>query len=135
VDQLTEYITTAMQLLKNVGIACDGVTSPGAFGKRKEIAYARAVLDAALAVNNNPRPFYFLNMEMEKMPEVPIRHVDKAKGIAIASIIGCGGDWFGATGYDTANPDLFIRPIAAGAAGRPGRKPASGRPLAVFLRQ
>ena len=36
VDQLTEYIATAMQLLKNVGIPCEGVTSPGAFGKRKE---------------------------------------------------------------------------------------------------
>jgi hypothetical protein len=119
VDQLTEYITAAMQLLKNVGIACDGVTSPGAFGKRKEIAYAKAVLDAAMRVNNNSRPFYFLNMEMEKPPEVPIRHVDKAKGIAIASIIGCGGDWFGATGWDTSNPDLFITPDLQG-----GRMPA-----------
>jgi len=118
-DQLTEYITTAMQLLKNVGIACDGVTSPGAFGKRKELAYARAVLDAALQVNNNPRPFYFLNMEMEKPPEVPIRHADKAKGTAIASIIGCGGDWFGATGWDTSNPDLFITADLQG-----GRMPA-----------
>ncbi len=118
-DQLTEYITTAMQLLKNVGVPCEGVTSPGAFGKRKEVAYAKAILDAALAVNNNPRPFYFLNMEMEKPPEVPIRHVDKDKGIAIASIIGCGGDWFGATGWDTSNPDLFITADLQG-----GRMPA-----------
>jgi hypothetical protein len=119
VDRLTEYIATAMQLLKNVGIACDGVTSPGAFGKRKEEAYSRAVLDAALQVNNNPRPFYFLNMEMEEMPDVPIRHVDKAKGTAIASIIGCAGDWFGATGFDTSNPDLFITADLQG-----GRLPA-----------
>jgi len=119
VDQLTEYITTAMQLLKNVGIPCEGVTSPGAFGKRKELAHARAVLDAALQVNNNPRPFYFLNMEMEEMPTVPIRHADKAKGQAIASIIGCGGDWFGATGYDESNPDLFITADLQG-----GRLPA-----------
>jgi hypothetical protein len=119
VEQLTEYITAAMQLLKNVGIACEGVTSPGAFGKRKEMAHARAVLDAALEVNNNPRPFYFMNMEMEEMPEVPIRHADKAKGTAVASIIGCGGDWFGATGFDTSNPDLFITADLQG-----GRMPA-----------
>ncbi|OHB64295.1 MAG: hypothetical protein A2Y77_05550 [Planctomycetes bacterium RBG_13_62_9] len=119
VDQLTEYIATAMQLLKNVGIPCEGVTSPGAFGKRKEEAYARAVLDAALQVNNNPRPFYFLNMVMDEMPEVPIRHVDKTKGSAIASIIGCAGDWFGATGYDTSDPDLFIAADLQG-----GRVPA-----------
>ena len=119
VDQLTEYIAAAMQLLKNVGIACDGVTSPGAYGKRKEVAYAKAVLDAAMQVNHNSRPFYFLNMEMEKPPEVPIRHADKAQGIAIASIIGCGGDWFGATGWDTSNPDLFITADLQG-----GRMPA-----------
>jgi hypothetical protein len=108
-----------MQLLKNVGIACEGVTSPGAFGKRKEMAHARAVLDAALQVNHNPRPFYFLNMEMEAMPDVPIRHADKAQGTAVASIIGCGGDWFGATGYDESNPDLFLTADLQG-----GRLPA-----------
>ncbi|MCU0915232.1 MAG: hypothetical protein MUC88_11800 [Planctomycetes bacterium] len=118
-DQLTQYITTAMQLLKKVGIACEGVTSPGGFGRRKEEGYARAILDAALQVNDNPRPFYFLNMEMEEMPTVPLRHVEKDKGIAIASIVGCAGDWFGATGYDTANPDLFITADLQG-----GRLPA-----------
>jgi len=108
VELLTDYIATAMQLLKNVGITCEGVTSPGAFGKRKETAYARAVLDAALQVNNNPRPFYFLHLTHEGLPGIPIQHVDKAKGAAVASIVGCAGDWFGATGYDEANPDLFI---------------------------
>ena len=119
VEQLTGYIAAAMQLLKNVGIACEGVTSPGAFGKRKEMAHARAVLDAAIQVNNNSRPFYFLNMEMEKLPEVPIRHADKAKGLAVASIIGCAGDWFGATGFDVSNPDLYIAADLQG-----GRLPA-----------
>ena len=50
---------------------------------------------------------------------MPIRHADKAKGQAIASIIGCGGDWFGATGYDESNPDLFITDDLQG-----GRLPA-----------
>lgn len=108
VELLTDYIATAMQLLKNVGIACEGVTSPGVFGKRKETAYARAVLDAALQVNNNPRPFYFLWLKHGELPDVPIWHADKARGVAIASIVSCAGDWFGATGYDVADPDLFI---------------------------
>lgn len=107
-DLLGDYIATAMELLKNVGIACEGVTSPGAFGSRKEEAYARATLDASLRINNNPRPFYFLQMAHDKLPDVPIRHSDKAKGAAIASIVGCAGDWFGGTGYGTSNPDLFI---------------------------
>ena len=119
VDQLTEYIATAMQLLKNVGIACEGVTSPGAFGKGKEDAYSRAVLEAALQVNHNPRPFYFLWLIHDKMPDVPLRHVQKDKGIAIASIVSCAGDWFGATGFDKSDPDLFITENLQG-----GRLPA-----------
>jgi hypothetical protein len=105
---LTEYIATAMQLLKNAGIICEGVTSPGAFGKKKEMAYARAVLDAAMQVNNNPRPFYFLWLIDDELPGVPLWHVDREAGTAIASVIGCAGDWFGQTGYDQADADLFI---------------------------
>ena len=110
VDKLTDYIAAAMELLRNAGIACEGVTSPGAFGARKEPAYAQAVLDAALRVNNNPRPFYFLwvKTKAEEMPDVPIWCAQKEEGRAVASIVASAGDWFGATGYGTANPDLFI---------------------------
>lgn len=108
VELLTDYIATAMELLKNVGIPCEGVTSPGAFGKRKESAYARAILDAAWRINNNPRPFYFLWLKHDELPDVPIWHTEKEKGIAIASVVSCAGDWFGATGYDESSPDLFI---------------------------
>jgi len=121
VERLTDYIAAAMELLRNVGIACEGVTSPGAFGQRKEAAYAQATLDAALRVNNNPRPFYFLwvKVKREEMPDVPIWCVEKDKGRAVASIVACAGDWFGATGYGEANPDLFITEDLQG-----GRLPA-----------
>ncbi len=119
VEKLTDYIATAMQLLRNVGIVCEGVTSPGEFGKKKEDAYARAVLDASLRVNDNARPFYFLWLVEDKMPDVPIRHAQKEKGVAVASIVGCAGDWFGATGYDKADADLFITADLLG-----GRVPA-----------
>ena len=107
-ELLTDYIAAAMRLLKNVGIACEGVTSPGSFGSKKESAYARAVLDAALRVNNNSRPFYFLHVKTDGPPDMPLWHADKTKGRAVASIVACTNDWFGATGYDTSNPDLFI---------------------------
>ncbi len=107
-ERLTEYIATAMQLLKNVGISCEGVTSPGAFGSKQEEAYAQAVLDASREVAGNPRPFYFLTLTHDRMPDVPIRHTQPDRGAAIASIVGCAGDWFGATGFDVADPDLFI---------------------------
>jgi hypothetical protein len=109
VEKLTDYVAAAMQLLKNAGIPCEGVTSPGAFGKRKEEAYSKAILDAALRVNNNPRPFYFLWLDDRRLPSVPIWHAQKDKGIAIASIWACAGDWFGSwTGFDKGDPDKFI---------------------------
>lgn len=107
-DLLTAYVTAAMQLLKNAGITCDGVTSPGVFGSKKEPAYARAVLEASLKVNDNPRPFYFLWSRAVEPPDVPLWHVDKDRGRAVASVIPCTNDWFGATGYDLSDPDKFI---------------------------
>ena len=118
-ELLTDYIATAMQLLKNVGITCEGVASPGPFGKRKEAAYAQAVLDASLRINDNHRPFYCLWFKDKELPTVPIWHADKVKGSAVASIVGCTYDWFGATGYDVANPDALITTDLQG-----GRLPA-----------
>jgi len=110
-EPLTDYIAEAMTLLRNVGIPCEGVTSPGGFGSRQESAYAQATLDAAIRVNGNRRPFYFMrvNVAPDAWPDVPIWHADVEKGIAIASIIGCTDDWFGNwTGYDAGDPDRFL---------------------------
>jgi hypothetical protein len=107
-DQLTDYLTAALQLLKNAGIACDGITSPGEFGSKNEDAYARAALDAAIRVTGNTRPFYFVHVRDNEDPETPLWHVDKAQGRAIASVIPGTGDWFGGSGYDPSEPDKFI---------------------------
>ncbi len=108
-NRLTDYIITAMEILDNIGIPCEGVTSPGAFGKRQEAAYAKAVLTASQQVNNNPRPFYFLWLKHDELPDVPIWYAEKENGIAIASIVACAGDWFGGwTGYDLGDADRFI---------------------------
>ena len=111
VEPLTEYITTAMQIVRDSGLPCEGVTSPGAFGSKQESAYAKAALAAAMTVNGDTRPFYFLHVAdaPDAWPDVPLWHVDKAKGIAIASIVGCTHDWFGGwTGYDAGDPNLMI---------------------------
>ena len=107
-DLLGDYITAAMELLSNVGISCEGVTSPGAFGKQKEEAYSRATLETAQRVNGNSRPFYFLHVTHDDLPDVPIWHADKEAGAAIASIVACAGDWFGATGWSGSDSDRFI---------------------------
>lgn len=115
VEPLTDYIAAAMRLLKDAGVPCDGVTSPGAFGKRKEDAYAKATLEAARSVLGNSRPFYFLWVKTDEIPEVRIWYPDKGKGIAIASVPGCTGDWFGGwTGFDAGDADRFITEDLAG---------------------
>lgn len=122
VEPLTDYITTAMTLVRDAGVPCDGVTSPGAFGRDQEEAYARATLDAAQAVMGNPRPFYFLRVHVapEQWPDIPIWHADKERGTAIASIIGCTDDWFGNwTGYDAGSADHFLTADLTGGALRP----------------
>jgi hypothetical protein len=114
-ELLTDYIAKAMELLQNAGFRSPGVTSPGGFGRMKEDAYARAVLDASLAIGEERRPFYFLHVETEGWPEIRILHADKERGTAVASIVGCTGDWFGGwTGYDRGDPDLFITPDLKG---------------------
>jgi len=108
-NRLTDYIITAMEILNAIGIPCEGVTSPGAFGKRQEPTYAKAILTASQHANNNPRPFYCLWTKNDQLPQIPIWHAQKQNGIAIASIIACAGDWFGGwTGTNTGNPDRFI---------------------------
>jgi hypothetical protein len=111
VEPLTDYIATAMTLVRDAGLPCEGVTSPGAFGSRQEAAYAQATLAAAQRVFGNNRPFYFLHVydPPHQWPDVPIWYADKERGVAIASIIGCTHDWFGNwTGYDAGDPDRSI---------------------------
>lgn len=111
VELLTDYIAASMQIVVDAGLPCQGVTSPGAFGIENEAAYAKAIQDAALRVTGNPRPFYLLhvNVPPDAWPDVPLWHVDKAAGRAVASIVGCTDDWFGNwTGYDAGDPDLCI---------------------------
>lgn len=34
VDQMADYLGYALRILKNVGLPCEGVTTPGGFGNR-----------------------------------------------------------------------------------------------------
>ncbi|MCZ7646302.1 MAG: hypothetical protein M5U26_13635 [Planctomycetota bacterium] len=116
---LTEYIAKSLELLRRVGIPCEGVTSPGGFGGKMEETYARATLNACRQVNGTPRPYYFKRIYLDKPPEVPVLLGDAERGTAVMSIIACTGDWFGGwTGFDVGDVDRFLTPD-----GRGGRLP------------
>jgi hypothetical protein len=119
VDQLTDYVAYALRGVKEAGIDCQGVTSPGGFGGKSLPAYSQAVLQACRDVYQTEIPFYLKKVHVDDRSVAP--EVLCASGLdgpdpkAVVSIIGCTGDWFG--GWDGLEPgsvDRFITPDLKG---------------------
>jgi len=113
VDELANYMSYALRILKNVGLPCEGITTPGGFGNRVLPELAQATLEACRDVFRAEIPHYFRHLYTDERSVVP--RVEYASGLsgsdpkAVVSIIGCTGDWFG--GWDGLTPgsvDRFI---------------------------
>lgn len=113
-DQLADYMAYALRILKNVGLPCEGITTPGGFGGRNRENLAKATLESCRDVFNAEIPHYFRDLFTdEKKSVAPL--VQYASGLegdnpkCVVSVIGCTGDWFG--GWDGLVPgsvDRFI---------------------------
>ena len=90
-ETLTRYISRALEILKNVSLEANGVTSPGDFGNGNEDNYARAVLEAEKLVNHISLTWYFLHTDYTSTSVPPrIAYLDKQNREAVVSIIsGC----------------------------------------------
>ncbi len=123
VDQLADYIAYALQILKNAGLECEGMTTPGGFGNRVLPELSQATLQACREVYQTEIPHYFRHLYTDERSVAP--RVEYANGIdgpdpeCVVSIIGCTGDWFG--GWDGLNPGLVDRLITEDLKG--GRMP------------
>lgn len=115
-DELTDYFTYALNILKNVGLPCEGVTTPGGFGNRSLEALSRATLASCRDVFKAEIPHYFRHLYDRGDGSVAPR-VEYAEGLdgddpkCVVSIIGCTGDWTG--GWDCSDRghvDRFITP-------------------------
>lgn len=113
-DELADYIAYALRILKNAGLPCEGMTTPGGFGSRNQDNLALGTLEAVRDVYGAEVPHYFRDLFTESEESVAPR-IYHASGLSgsdprcVVSIIGCTGDWFG--GWDGLNPgsaDLFI---------------------------
>lgn len=113
-DELATYMAFALRVLKNVGLPCEGITTPGGFGNKNRDALARATFQACRDVYQAEIPHYFRHVFTSPDQSVTPR-VEFAAGIGgekpecVVSIIGCTGDWFG--GWDGLTPgkvDQFI---------------------------
>jgi len=113
-DELAEYLAYALRVLKNVGLPCEGITTPGGFGSRNRENLARGTLEAVRDVYGAEVPHYFRDLftdpEQSVAPQVyEAADLDGPDPRCVVSIIGCTGDWFG--GWDGLTPgsvDRFI---------------------------
>jgi hypothetical protein len=113
VDEIADYISYALRILHNVGMPCEGMTTPGGFGNNALPELAQATLEACRAVYKTEIPHYFRHLYTDDRSVAP--RVEYASGLdsadprCVVSIIGCTGDWFG--GWDGLTPgsvDQFI---------------------------
>lgn len=115
-EEIADYMAYALNILKNVGLCCEGITTPGGFGNRARPQLARATLDAVRSVFNAEIPHYFRDLYDSGNRSVAPR-IELAGGLntdnpkCVVSILGCTGDWTG--GWDCSEPegaDRFITP-------------------------
>lgn len=113
VDELANYMSYALQILKNVGLGCEGITTPGGFGIHVLPEIAQATLESCRDVCQAEIPHYFRHLYTDERSVAP--RVEYASGLdtgnpqCVVSIIGCTGDWFGGwAGLNAGSVDRFI---------------------------
>lgn len=112
-DELADYIGYALRVLKNAGLTCEGITTPGGFGNRSRNALAQGTRDAVADVFGAEIPHYFRHLFTDERSVAPM--VEYASGLesddprCVVSIIGCTSDWFGGwDGLEKGTVDQFI---------------------------
>lgn len=113
-DELAVYQAYALEILKEAGLPCEGITTPGGYGGRNQNNLAISTLQSVRDVYGAEIPHYFRDLFTEKGKSVApqVLHPSGLDGTdpeCVVSILGCTGDWFG--GWDGLVPgdaDKFI---------------------------
>lgn len=113
-DELAAYQAFALGILKEIGLPCEGVTTPGGYGNKALPQLAQASFESVRSVFGAEIPHYFRHL-YDRGDESVAPRVENVSGLGtddprcVVSIIGCTGDWTG--GWDNTNPggaDKFI---------------------------
>jgi hypothetical protein len=113
-DELASYQTYALTILKEAGLPCEGVTTPGGYGERNQDNLALATIQSVRDVFGTEIPHYFRDLFTEKGKSVSpqVLHpsgLTSSNPECVVSILGCTGDWFGDwDGLNPGNADKFI---------------------------
>lgn len=114
VDEIADYMAYALRILKNVGLPCEGITTPGGFGTRARPQLAQATLQSVRDVFGAEIPHYFRDL-FDRGEQSVAPRVEYASGLetsdprCVVHVLGCTGDWTG--GWDCTPPagtDRFI---------------------------
>jgi hypothetical protein len=114
VDEIAAYAAYGLQILKNVGLPCEGITTPGGFAIKALPELAGATLQAVRDVFQAEIPHYFRHAFSEGRDSVAPRvelasDLDGPDPRCVVSIVACTADWTG--GWDNKPPagaDRFI---------------------------
>jgi hypothetical protein len=113
-DELAAYQAYALSILKEAGLQCEGLTTPGGYGGRNQVNLALGTMDAVRDVYGSEISHYFRDLftEKEKSVAPQVLHPSGLEGTdpkCVVSILGCTGDWLGGwDGLEPGSPDLFI---------------------------
>lgn len=112
VDELAAYLAYALRILKNCGLPCEGVTTPGGFGNMVKHELSLAVQQAVRDVFSVEIPHFFKYVVGKNESTEPT--VEHVSGLGTSDLnltvnIPAGtGDWFGGWEGDvTPRPDLY----------------------------
>ncbi len=126
-EEIVEYFALAFQILKNVGLPAQGITSPWMSGIDVEKKYAQAVGDAHWKVYARKLSYYFLYVsEWDQPPRrCTVEYTVPERGQAVVSVPANAPDIFWCMELPTRADklDFINRNIdrLAPADGRPGR--------------
>jgi hypothetical protein len=98
VDELASYLAYALRILKNCGLPCEGITTPGGFGNRVKDKLPIAVHQAVRDVFNAELPHYFKYVSTGNESTAPkLEFIDSQRTISNLTMnVPAGtGDWFG----------------------------------------
>ncbi len=106
-DELGSYIAYALNVLKEAGFYCEGMTTPGGFGSRNTENLALGTRQAVKDVFGVNLSHFFRDVITEpgKSVEPQIYAIDQSSPYhteCAVHIIGCTDDWFG--GWDGLTP-------------------------------
>ena len=113
VDELAAYLAYSLKILKECGLPCEGVTTPGGFGNAVKEKLATAVDEAVRDQFSVEIPHYFKYIRGGDASTEPVAEAVRGEGTdspqATMNVLAGTGDWFGGwQGDGESEPDRYL---------------------------